>query len=185
MIVAVFRPFGAKIFFNTPINEFHDKSISLDDLGDKGLVELKKRILNEPDDKVCISLIERFFIKRLSSVNDYNYYRMVASINAINRSPSIAIKSLADITCLSYKQFNRIFTGYIGSNPKEFIRIVRFQLALFILQNNADISMTSLAYECGYYDQPHLVKEFKTFSGYTPTEYIAICAPYSDYFSQS
>lgn len=185
MIVVVFRPFGARAFFNMPMNEFHDKSISLDDLEDKALLELKNRILDEQDDKICINLIERFFIKRLCSFDDYNYPRIVASVNTINCRPSIDIKSLADISCLSYKQFNRIFTGYVGSNPKEFVRIVRFQRALYILQNNAGISMTSLAYECGYYDQPHLVKEFKSFSGYTPTEYIAMCAPYSDYFSES
>ncbi|MEO3190464.1 AraC family transcriptional regulator, partial [Parabacteroides distasonis] len=30
----------------------------------------------------------------------------------------------------------------------------------------------------------HMIKEFKLFSGYTPTEYLSLCAPYSDYFSE-
>ena len=40
-----------------------------------------------------------------------------------------------------------------------------------------------LEYECGYYDQAHFIKEFKQFSGYTPTEYRTVCEPYSDFFS--
>jgi AraC-like DNA-binding protein len=55
---------------------------------------------------------------------------------------------------------------------------------LFVLQFNPHIDLTQLAFECGFYDQSHLIKEFKTFSGYTPAEYLAVCNPYSDYFSQ-
>lgn len=183
MIVVVFQPFGAGAFFKMPVNEFHEKSISINLIGDKSLVELEDKLFYQTDDRACIDLIEKFLINRLLSIKDYNYKRIVASINAINNDPVVSIKSLADISCLSYKQFNRIFTGYIGSNPKEFMRIVRFQRALFIMQHNDNISMTSLALECGYYDQSHLVKEFKSFSGYTPTEYISVCPPHSDYFS--
>ena len=46
------------------------------------------------------------------------------------------------------------------------------------------MSFSQLAYECGFYDQSHLINEFKVFSGYTPKEYLAACAPHSDYFSQ-
>jgi transcriptional regulator GlxA family with amidase domain len=84
---------------------------------------------------------------------------------------------------LSYKQFKRVFAEYTGANPKDWLRTVRFQKALYTLQTQPAISLAQLACECGYYDQPHLIKEFKTFSGYTPVEYSAIYAPCSDYFS--
>lgn len=77
----------------------------------------------------------------------------------------------------------RIFHEYIGLNPKEFMRVVRFHKALFILQNDPSMNFTRLTYECGYYDQSHLIREFKQFAGYTPREYMAACSPHSDYFS--
>lgn len=182
MIVVVFQPFGAGAFFRMPVDEFHEKSISLDLIGDKSLVELEDKLFYQTNDRACIDLIEEFLINRLLSVKDYNYKRMAVSINAINNDPAISIKSLVDIACLSYKQFNRVFTGYIGSNPKQFIRIVRFQRALFTMEYKNITNMAQLALECGYYDQSHLIKEFKFFSGYTPTEYVSVCPPHSDYF---
>ena len=68
--------------------------------------------------------------------------------------------------------------------PKEFIRIVRMQRALSMLQQDATIPFVQVAYECGFSDQSHMIKEFKLFSGYTPAEYLSVCAPYSDYFSE-
>ena len=183
MIVVVFRPFGLKAFFDAPACEFQDRCVSINDLGDKYLIELEDKLFYEQDDDICIKLIEEYLIKRLCFSSDYDYKRILASVRLINSQPLVTIGSLADVTCLSQKQFFRVFSNNVGTKPKEFIRIVRFQRALYVLQNRADISMTELAYECGYYDQPHLIKEFKYFSGYTPREYIAVCAPYSDYFS--
>ncbi len=183
MIVVVFRPYGIRAFFDIPANEFGEKCVSISDIGDKSLPELEDRLFYQTDDKACVSLIEQFLMKRLQSKVNYNYKRIVASVNEINNQSLANIKSLAGVACLSPKQFTRVFSDNVGSNPKEYIRIIRFQRALFVLQNNTDISMTQLAYECGYYDQPHLIREFKSFSGYTPKEYLSAYVPYSDYFN--
>lgn len=101
----------------------------------------------------------------------------------MNLHPHIRTAQLADVACLSNKQFGRVFAEYVGATPKEFLRIVRIQRALYTLQCQPGISFAQLAYECGFFDQSHMIKEFKLFSGYTPAEYLAVCAPYSDYFS--
>lgn len=184
MISITFQPYGAKAFFDIPLYEFYEKIISVDDLNDHPLLELEDRLFYSPDHHSSIRLIEKFLLERLQPFKEYNYKRMLTAIQTINKNQSdINISTLAQATCLSNKQFNRIFTEHIGSNPKDYLRIVRFQRALYILQKNPGISFAHLAYECGFYDQSHLISEFKTFSGYTPTEYIAICPPYSDYFS--
>ena len=46
-----------------------------------------------------------------------------------------------------------------------------------------DKSLTTLAYDCGYYDQSHMINEFKMMSGMTPKQYFAMCEPTSDYFT--
>lgn len=183
MIVVVFQPFGAKAFFSIPINEFFNNCISINDIGDVALKELENQIQETQDSLTSIKLIENYFIKQLYSFEDYNCKRIATAIDIINKKNQIDIVSLSNITCLSYKQFTRIFTEYVGAKPKEFTRIIRFQRALYILQTNSLINLTQLAFECGYYDQPHLIREFKAFSGCTPTEFIANCTPYSDYFS--
>ena len=87
------------------------------------------------------------------------------------------------IACLSEKQFSRVFSDNIGLSPKEFSRIIRIQRALSILQNLPRINFAQLAYDCGYTDQSHMIKEFKQFSGYTPKEFLSLYNPFSDYFS--
>ena len=177
-----FMPYGAKLFFNIPISELKEQTIALDFLEEPEWVELGKLLVDVPDNEHCVRLIESLLIKRFSYTKEYNMRRMSATINAVNQGQK-EVKKLAEISCLSYKQFKRVFSEYVGANPKDFLRIIRFQKALFTLQTQQNISLTQLSYECGYYDQAHCIKEFKQFSGYTPTEYMAVCDPYSDYFS--
>ena len=183
MISVVFQPYAPRLFFRMPVKEVYGMNISVADLGDPLLSDLEKQITDTPDDARCIHLIENFLLKRLHSFSEYNIQRINATIREVNLQPQPTIHELAQTACLSDKQFNRIFTEYVGTTPKEFIRIIRLQRALYILQTQPHTSFTQLAYECGFYDQSHLIKEFKAFSGYTPGEYLAICNPYSDYFS--
>lgn len=184
MIAVVFHPFGAKAFFNLPIYELSNLVVSADDLGMESLKKLEDNILNTTNDNDCIRAIESFLIGRLNPLKEYNHKRMLAAVSTINLcSDDLSVSRLAGTVCLSKKQFERIFSEHVGATPKEFMRIVRFHKALYTLQNNPAMNFTALAYECGYYDQSHMTNEFKLFSGYTPGQYVAICAPYSDYFS--
>lgn len=88
---------------------------------------------------------------------------MSAVFHEINLRPQINISHLSETACLSSKQFGRIFADYVGTTPKEFIRIIRMQRALSMLQQDATIPFVQVAYECGFSDQSHMIKEFKLF----------------------
>ncbi len=182
MISVVFHPAGIRAFFCLPIHRISGLRLTAGDMEDKELLELENSLISTENDQLCILLIEQFLLKRLTCLAQHNLKRIETTIRLIN-SGLMDIARLADAACLSTKQFNRIFSEHIGANPKEFSRTIRFQRALHILGNNPQIPLTALAYECGYFDQSHMIKEFKAFSGYTPGEYLAICQPYSDYFS--
>lgn len=182
MICVTFHAFGARMFFEEPMYEFKEQSIALDLLDNPEIVELGKRLQDTFNNQTCVQLIESFLKKRYLHTKEYNFKRITAVVDAVGMG-DVVIDNLTDISCLSYKQFKRIFAEYVGLNPKEFMRVIRFQRALYTLQTNPAMSLTELAYACEFYDQSHLISEFKHFSGYTPKEYIAICDPYSDYFS--
>ena len=69
-------------------------------------------------------------------------------------------------------------------SPKEYYRVVRFQRALYLLQNHPGMEFVDLAYSCGFYDPSHLVKDFKEFTGCSPTQYLSSHSPYSTFFSE-
>jgi AraC-like DNA-binding protein len=81
------------------------------------------------------------------------------------------IAELADYCQVSVRQLQRGFQQVIGTSPKVFARILRFQEAQRRLMFDPDADLTGLTYECGYFDQAHFIKDFKAFVGKTPSEY--------------
>ncbi len=100
-------------------------------------------------------------------------------------TPQISVNELSSIACLSKKQFERLFHSFVGINPKEYTRIVRFQKALAQMQHQAgkEINQAQIAYASGYADQSHFIREFKKFCGYTPMSLLKVSNPYSDLFT--
>jgi AraC-like DNA-binding protein len=80
-----------------------------------------------------------------------------------------SIEQLAASACMSVKTFERKFIQQAGVTPKMFARIVRFSKALALKDSNTCRSWTSIAHTCGYFDQTHFIKEFKLFTGETPS----------------
>lgn len=99
--------------------------------------------------------------------------RVIKAIDEIlNQGGNISIKELEEYTKLNNKQLQRLFKNYLGYSPKKFCNIVRFfNLFKELIKNNID-NLSEKAYECGYYDQSHLNKEFKRFSNFPPTHEI-------------
>lgn len=184
MIAVVFRPFASTLFFNLPADRFYNRLVDVQDMEDRELRELACRVEEAPDTRASIGLIEHFLSGRLSIPAPHNVARMQTALQAIHFRSELKVEELAEKVCLSSKQFGRLFASYVGASPKAFLRIVRMQRALYLLSRSPAPSLACLSYEAGFSDQSHLIKEFRLFSGYTPTEYLAICAPYSDYFSE-
>lgn len=84
------------------------------------------------------------------------------------------ISELSKSFGLSQKRFTDIFQKEVGITPKLFARICRFQQLLTKLNTNEPINWVNLAIEFGYYDQPHLIHDFKKLSNLTPSEYHSI-----------
>src|SRR5262249_59260646 len=81
------------------------------------------------------------------------------------------IAELAEYCQVSVRQLERGFRHVIGTSPKVFARTLRFQEAQRRLMFDPDADLSSLTYQCGYFDQAHFIKDFKAFAGKTPTEY--------------
>lgn len=83
------------------------------------------------------------------------------------------IEELAEACRLSVRQLERGFKSVLGTTPKAFARTVRFETAERRLWWDPRADLASVAADCGYFDQAHFTKDFKTFAGKTPSEYAA------------
>lgn len=73
---------------------------------------------------------------------------------------------------LSERQLQRRFKTNVGVSAKKLQRITRFENALQILSNANYGMLTNIAYELGYTDQSHFIKDFTAFSGMTPYDFV-------------
>jgi AraC-like DNA-binding protein len=76
--------------------------------------------------------------------------------------------------CLCHRQFDRQFKERLGISPKQFLQIVRFDRAFRMKNRQPEKDWLSIALHCGYYDYQHLVKDYKEFTGYTPTQFFEV-----------
>lgn len=127
--------------------------------------------------KEQVAVLDRFFLKKVS----YHYQDATQVGEACRRlivtNGLINIKDLAYHINMSVKTLERHFTEKVGVSPKVFGRVKRLHRALGLMNRQQVPSWTSITYECGYYDQNHFIKEFKSFtrqlpSAYAPQEYL-------------
>ncbi|MDD3040241.1 helix-turn-helix domain-containing protein [Bacteroides sp.] len=166
-----FRPAGFTAFCRVPIHEFTDKRIDL------ALVEslFDERFYGGLPEKETttevIRHIDSYFIRKLKDVF-IPEARIVYAIELIRQSNGVlSPDEIAHKSCLSIRHFERKFKAAIGTSPKTFSKIVKFQHTCDYLRMNNDKSLLSAAIDCGYYDQAHLIKDFKALSGSTPSSF--------------
>ena len=180
MIVAVFYPHTIGAFIDTPPSAFYNHEISGYDIENRQLNEIATRILECESSITGIDILEKWLMTRIKQT--LNLKRLHHSINQLLYNSTIPINTLADSSCLGKKQYQRIFKEFVGMNPKEYVRIVRFQKALWMMQCG-ERNFAGIAAGCGYADQSHFIRDFKTMTGYTPKNMLNYCNPYSDLFT--
>jgi AraC-like DNA-binding protein len=115
--------------------------------------------------------LQEFLIRRaVLRAYDLKHVRAAAKLLHYSKGQH-RIDELADYCRLSVRQLARGFQRAAGVSPKALARALRFEQAVTRIMFDPEADLTRLAQDCGYFDQPHFIKEFKAFAGKTPTEY--------------
>lgn len=163
----------AACFFNEPIAEFNDRMIDFSDIGGKDVIQLHSKLSEAKSLNVRIELIEKFLRKKLMlHDNRFNKLGLVNSVmQDLNRDDFFEnINSVAARYGLSSRYLQKVFFNYSGLTPHLFSKIARFQKSLHLVAGKK-ASLTSIALDCGYFDQSHFIKDFKFFTGATPSHF--------------
>lgn len=92
-------------------------------------------------------------------------------VNRISRTKGmITMRQFEDETNYSACYLRRIFKSFHGISPKQFAQYIRFQ-NLLMQADKEGVRYEQVALDCGYYDEPHMMKEFKKYSGVTLEQY--------------
>lgn len=164
-----FKPAGFTAFTRTPIHEFTDRRIDLtstDSLFDK---EFYCRLPEMKTVEERINHIENYLIKRIRNIFDPEP-QIIYAVDLIRQTGGkLPLTEVAAAGCLSLRHFERKFKSAIGVSPKTFSKITKFRHTLSYLKRNNNAGLLSVAVDCGYYDQAHLIKDFKSLSGNLPS----------------
>jgi len=160
-----FKPLGLNAFLQKPLesysSSFFDKFIPFSDY------EITMQKILELDDIDSISIkIEEYWIKKRIG---FEHPFLFDSIHKIQENPKIKTSELASSYNISQKTLITHFKRHLCKTPTEFKKILRFRKALTKMQSaNKKTRLTELSYMIDFFDQSHMVGDFKSLTGISP-----------------
>lgn len=170
---AYLYPFATGKLFDIPAKELSNQMPDLHSLLGKEGKELEEKMMLAPDNKSRCRILSAFLEHKLLKASLDKHPAIHAVKYVVHSEKQPAVRDLAQHFNLSERQFERKFREYSGFSPKLYMRIIRFGEACRHYQDKAIKSLTDIAYECGYYDQSHFIRDFREFSGYHPGAYFS------------
>lgn len=161
---------GARLVFGVPMVHLANTTIALDDLFNAEDRGMSSRLAEAPDWDARFDLIDRFIARRVATTHAMTS-TMTWAIDQIERSRGLVdIGELSRRSGYSHKHLISLFREHVGLPPRLVARLVRFDAVIRRLKAGAGATWVDLAANFGFYDQAHLVREFRHFTGCTPTE---------------
>lgn len=167
---ASFFPIGLFPILRIPLNEFTGKTIELDDIISNFTDEILKKITPVQSNAEIIKVIEIAIVDSvdISLIPSKDVYELIRVFNSNN----YCISDFCEQYGVNQRKLERIFNKYIGVRPKLFQRINRFNRIINQFQGKKNDNLALFAYDNNYFDQTHFIKDFKSFIGTTPTEFL-------------
>lgn len=179
-----FFPGGAYPFIKTSLCEFANRLLALDAVWPHVAEEIGERIAQAATLDEKVRLIEHYLVAARKINKEVECSQMANVLYRIFRSKgTLTIRELAEAEAISVRQLNRHFARYIGTNPKTFCAIVRFQAVISDIVKGRETDWRYIALNRGFFDQAHLIHEFNRFYGASPTVAVSEYQKMSDFYN--
>lgn len=178
-----FHPEGCLPFISVPVREMDNKAVSMEYLfGTEGKL-LGEAVSGTANVMQQISLVENFLLQQIIKPEISDRVAALSVQTLLELKGQLTVDELAGQLQVHRRQLERKFASAIGLSPKQLAKIIRLQATLKMMNERRFEHLTELAYENGYFDQAHFIKDFKEFTGVTPGEFYADQLKMSHLFS--
>ncbi len=165
------RPGGARAFIRMPLEEIRDSSGPLAEMGLGALARWHTRIGEQRSwtsrhDTVVEALRE----SRLERGPDRRVLRAASTI--VGSRGAVSIDAVARAAGTSTRTLERLFLSHAGVGPKMLARLERFNRVLAHAREGGSGVLLASALDAGYYDQSHVLKDFREFVGVPPSRFL-------------
>jgi AraC-like DNA-binding protein len=168
-----FRPTGFHRLFGIPMNQLTDQVVEASQLLGAGVRQLHESLQDATGLDAMALLTESFFRRWLPRARPFHPVQVAAS-QVIARHGGVTVDDLARAVNLSGRQLERRFVEQVGIPPKLYCRISRLAYALRLKEATPRRTWTELTYLAGYFDQNHMVKDFRALAGTSPSEFFRL-----------
>lgn len=172
-ISARFRPGGAHAFFDLPMDETCNQVVELDLLIGSEAAGLRDRLGGLTSDRARAAELAAWLIRRRKVRSAFTTVERAVRLLRADGAFHVSVAEVCSDLGLSNKHLIQQFRRVVGLPPKVLGRILRFQAVLAACSAEADVSWSRVAYEFGYADQSHLIREFRRLGSVTPSEFLA------------
>jgi AraC-like DNA-binding protein len=155
-----------------PASAIGGRVVPLEDLwGRSDTTALLERLASASTTQQAATLLDAAIAERLSRTPPSRAHSALAT-EAAARLKQAPLTLVAKDLGISERHLRRVFREVIGVGPKEYVKLTRFHHALRAARVASVDSWASIAAGAGYYDQAHLIADFKSIAGVTPRAFL-------------
>ncbi|MHB1840950.1 MAG: DUF6597 domain-containing transcriptional factor [Acidobacteriaceae bacterium] len=168
-----FTPGGFHPFLNDPVSSLTDRTMAANRIFGNDADVLQAMLVSSGTDDEMMEAADSFFRSR-APAREEKASLAARLVERILKEPELrTVAGLADRTGMGERSLQRLFNEYVGIHPKWVIRRYRLHELIERLNAGECLDWADLASELGYFDQAHLINDFRSIMGYSPTHYPA------------
>lgn len=169
-IVGINFRIGGALFFGASIEPLGNRHIDLEDVwGARASDRLRSRLLEAPDGLAHLDVLESALLERLPDAGQPD--PIACELAHALQGPTARVGDVLARVGVGRAALQRRFVAAVGMTPKRFARVRRFHRVIQAAAPGAPIDWARVAADCGYFDQAHMIHDFRAFAGFTPSLY--------------
>ncbi|MCG8571285.1 MAG: helix-turn-helix domain-containing protein [Spirochaetes bacterium] len=172
MLGISFYSTGLYPILKIPISNLRNQTTELDNIHKRLYLEIVDKIQRFTHLEHQLNILENIILKYVdvNKLLDKQFSKLLNHFN--NDITTTTIENFCFDQGIHKRTLERFFQKNIGTPPKAYAKIKRFQNIIRQLETKTFHTLTDLAYANHFYDQMHFIKDFKAFTGSTPTDFV-------------
>lgn len=169
-----FKPWGLGPFLPMPAVELCDQPATVEQVWGRAVVAgLRDRLATAAGPHDMLTLLEDELVRQFSEAPGLALVRRASTAIAEARG-AVTVGDLSSAAGVSGTHLVQRFKAIVGVPPKRLARSYRFATTVLALDPAERIDWADVAAAAGYFDQAHFGREFREFTGFTPTRYVEV-----------
>ena len=178
-IQVALRPLGARALLGLPAGELAELDVPAEAVLGGVCAELRDRVRAAAGWPQRFAVLDEILLRQVGARTDVSPEVSWAWQQLLRQGGALPVSELAAGTGWSGRHLTSRFRAEIGLTPKAAARVIRFDRTRRLLVRHlthhaaSEYRLADLAADCGYFDQAHLAREFRTLAGCPPSQWLA------------